>query len=320
MVGPAAGAPRRHPATGRRRPARGGSAGCAGLAPSPRADRAQAPPWYGRHRRRKRRSSTLGAPSVGAPRLYRGPVTGVFWLWLKVLDALRREPARIAALGPGTVSWRCGSQTGVRGPKVRGAGRPPRPAACRRAPVQSGRDRPCNPRRGRTPTSARTRFACWSDGRRPRRWPRPPEQRFLDLLENQPEAARPDNSGAHLTASTLIVSAGLDRVLLCLHGRMHRWVQVGGHCEDSDVTIAQAALREATEESGIAGLRLHPDPIDLDIHAVNCRYGPASHFDVRFAAIAPPGADGRSSVPSRGTCAGSLPTRCPRRWPVPPTA
>jgi hypothetical protein len=117
--------------------------------------------------------------------------------------------------------------------------------------------------------------------------------RFLDLLESAPEAARPDNPGAHLTASALIVSAGLDRVLLCLHGRMHRWVQVGGHCEDSDVTIAHAACREATEESGIAGLRLHPDPIDLDIHTVTCRYGPASHFDVRFAAIAPPGAEGR---------------------------
>ncbi len=95
------------------------------------------------------------------------------------------------------------------------------------------------------------------------------------------------------------MSAGFDRVLLCLHGRMHRWVQVGGHCEDSDVTIAHAALREATEESGIAGLRLHPDPIDLDIHEVNCRYGPASHFDVRFAAIAPPGAEAVVSAESR---------------------
>lgn len=124
-------------------------------------------------------------------------------------------------------------------------------------------------------------------------------RRFLDLLESAPEAARPDNPGAHLTASTLIVSAGLDRALLCLHGRMHRWVQVGGHCEDSDVTIAHAALREATEESGIAGLRLHPDPIDLDIHVVNCRHGPASHFDVRFAAIAPPGAEAVVSAESR---------------------
>ena len=124
-------------------------------------------------------------------------------------------------------------------------------------------------------------------------------QRFLDLLESQPDAAQPDNPGAHITASTLIVSAALNRVLLCLHGRMHRWVQVGGHCEDTDATMAQAALREAAEESGIAGLRLHPDPIDLDIHEVNCRYGPASHFDVRFAAIAPPGAEAIVSAESR---------------------
>jgi 8-oxo-dGTP pyrophosphatase MutT (NUDIX family) len=124
-------------------------------------------------------------------------------------------------------------------------------------------------------------------------------RRFLHLLDTQRDAARRDNPGAHLTASALIVSAGLDRVLLCLHGRMHRWVQVGGHCEDGDATMANAALREAMEESGIHGLRLHPDPIDLDVHEVNCRYGPALHFDVRFAAIAPPGAEAVVSAESR---------------------
>ena len=128
------------------------------------------------------------------------------------------------------------------------------------------------------------------------RWTPPTPQadavrlRFLDLLDTQPDAARRDNPGAHLTASTLIVDHTADLVLLCLHGRMNKWVQLGGHCEEGDRTVAQAALREATEESGISGLRLHPHPIDLDIHLVGCRYGPALHYDVRFAALAPPGA------------------------------
>jgi 8-oxo-dGTP pyrophosphatase MutT (NUDIX family) len=86
----------------------------------------------------------------------------------------------------------------------------------------------------------------------------------------------------------MVVHDDLDRVLLCLHGRMHRWVQLGGHLEAEDETVAAAALREATEESGIAGLRLHPVPIHLDVHPVECRYGPALHYDVRFAALAPP--------------------------------
>lgn len=111
--------------------------------------------------------------------------------------------------------------------------------------------------------------------------------RFLDLLTAQPGATRRDNPGAHITASALVVSASLDRVLLCLHGRMNRWVQLGGHCEQADASVGAAALREATEESGMAGLRLHPVPIDLDVHPVHCRYGPAHHFDVRFAILAP---------------------------------
>jgi hypothetical protein len=78
-----------------------------------------------------------------------------------------------------------------------------------------------------------------------------------------------------------------DRILLCLHGRMHCWVQ---RTPRADPTLVAAGLREATEESGIGGLRLDPVPIHLDVHRVNCRYGPADHFDVRFAALAPDGA------------------------------
>ena len=45
------------------------------------------------------------------------------------------------------------------------------------------------------------------------------------------------------------------------------WLQMGGHCEPEDATLAAAALREATEESGIAGLTLLPGgPVRLDRH------------------------------------------------------
>jgi 8-oxo-dGTP pyrophosphatase MutT (NUDIX family) len=119
--------------------------------------------------------------------------------------------------------------------------------------------------------------------------------RTLDLLSAGPAAVTRGHRVGHVTASALVVDEG-GRVLLCLHGRLGMWMQLGGHCEAGDPTLAAAALREATEESGLAGLRLDPDPIDVDIHPVTCGGvdgAPASascHYDVRFLAVCPAGA------------------------------
>lgn len=120
-------------------------------------------------------------------------------------------------------------------------------------------------------------------------------KRTLELLGAGPVALTRAHRAGHVTASTLIVDEDR-RVLLCLHGRLGLWMQVGGHCEAGDRTLAAAALREATEESGIAGLRLDPEPIDVDIHPVRCAPAdgepatPSVHFDVRFLAVCPAGA------------------------------
>jgi len=114
--------------------------------------------------------------------------------------------------------------------------------------------------------------------------------RMLRLLDDGPRVLSRLGGPDHFTASALVVDPVGQRVLLCLHGRMHRWVQMGGHLEPEDETLAGGALREAVEESGISDLWLVPEPIGLDIHSVNCKSGPSRHFDVRFAAVAPPGA------------------------------
>jgi 8-oxo-dGTP pyrophosphatase MutT (NUDIX family) len=123
-------------------------------------------------------------------------------------------------------------------------------------------------------------------------------QRFLALLASGPGAVHPNGPGPHLTASALVVDPVAGRVLLCLHRRFHRWVQMGGHMEPRDPTVAGAALREASEESGIEGLVVSPAPIGLDVHPVRCRYGESAHFDVRYAALAPPGVPERCSAES----------------------
>jgi 8-oxo-dGTP pyrophosphatase MutT (NUDIX family) len=94
----------------------------------------------------------------------------------------------------------------------------------------------------------------------------------------------------HITASTLVVDAARTSVLLTLHAKAGQWFQLGGHTEPEDRSLSGAALREATEESGIPGLRLDPVPVQLDAHAVPfCGGRPGTrHLDVRFLAVAPP--------------------------------
>ena len=80
------------------------------------------------------------------------------------------------------------------------------------------------------------------------------------------------------------------------------WLQMGGHCEPEDATLADAALREATEESGIDGLTLLPGgPVRLDRH--RSRPALASGRAVRGAGSR--GRGGGRSATSRWTCAGS---------------
>ena len=129
------------------------------------------------------------------------------------------------------------------------------------------------------------------------RWPAPDEsqealrQRYVAHLRAHPDGldrgCRPD----HLTASTLVLDADGGSVLLTLHAKARAWFQLGGHCEPGDVTLAGAALREATEESGLTGLVLDPVPVQLSEHAVPfCGPdGDVHHLDVRFVAVAPAG-------------------------------
>lgn len=121
----------------------------------------------------------------------------------------------------------------------------------------------------------------------------PVRRQVLDLLDAH-EAALADRTTApgHLTGSALVVDAAGERVMVMLHRKLRRWLQPGGHA-DGDHELAGVALREATEETGIEGLRVLVPAVDLDVHEVDHgdALGAHLHLDLRFVVVAPPGAE-----------------------------
>jgi len=93
----------------------------------------------------------------------------------------------------------------------------------------------------------------------------------------------------HFTASAFVLSPDRASVLLIFHGKLHRWLQPGGHVDPEDADIIAAARREITEEVGLSNLTLNgPGIFDVDVHTIPALKTDPSHhhFDVRFLFIA----------------------------------
>jgi 8-oxo-dGTP pyrophosphatase MutT (NUDIX family) len=113
---------------------------------------------------------------------------------------------------------------------------------------------------------------------------------IVELVAGRADAADRTTRPGHLTGSAFVVDATGDRFVLLFHTKLQRWLQPGGHA-DGDMNLAAVALREATEETGIAGLAVDPRPLDVDVHEVRPPKEDAHlHLDVRYLVVAPPGA------------------------------
>jgi 8-oxo-dGTP pyrophosphatase MutT (NUDIX family) len=110
----------------------------------------------------------------------------------------------------------------------------------------------------------------------------------LAFLAARPDGCLRDCVPGHVTGSALVLDHTGTHALLTLHPRFGRWLQLGGHCEKTDADILAAALREASEESGIDNLAIDPELAALHVHPVTCSLGvPTRHLDMQFIARAP---------------------------------
>lgn len=114
---------------------------------------------------------------------------------------------------------------------------------------------------------------------------------ILAFLDAHPDALHRSYLEGHLTGSAAVIDPSNRQVLLLLHAKVQRWLQPGGHA-DGDGNLARVALREAEEETGIAGLRVFTPAVDLDVHVFHNAIAAEPdhlHLDVRHLVVAPPG-------------------------------
>ena len=127
----------------------------------------------------------------------------------------------------------------------------------------------------------------------PKEGSKPSLGRFLATTSSKNLYQRKNFAG-HITASAFILSADGESVLLLHHKSLDRWLQPGGHIDDTDASIFDAAFRETVEETGIkeGNLMLVPIgdspqlPFDIDSHHIpaNPKKDEAAHVhhDIRF--------------------------------------
>ena len=116
-------------------------------------------------------------------------------------------------------------------------------------------------------------------------------RQYLEFLGEHPDGVWRECAPGHITASALVIDPGARNVLLTLHPKVGRWLQLGGHLEYDDATVREAAIREVIEECGIPAGSISANPVRLDRHPVPCgRLADGSiraseHLDIQYVVV-----------------------------------
>jgi len=83
----------------------------------------------------------------------------------------------------------------------------------------------------------------------------------------------------HITCTALVLHPNNSTVLLMHHHRLKRWLLPGGHVENYDVSLADAAAREAGEETCIKiDASQTPFLAGIDVHGIPPKKGEPFHL------------------------------------------
>ncbi|MFJ9613477.1 NUDIX domain-containing protein [Streptomyces noursei] len=114
---------------------------------------------------------------------------------------------------------------------------------------------------------------------------------LLDALDRPADITSRSTFSGHVTCGAIVVDP-LGRILHVLHLASGKVLPPGGHTEPEDDSLAEAALRELHEETGIPPQAVTPwpgheaVPFDIDIHDIDARPSKGEpghqHFDLRF--------------------------------------
>ena len=102
----------------------------------------------------------------------------------------------------------------------------------------------------------------------------------LDLLRHSAAPfSRSQFTPGHVTCTALVLHPRENCVLFMHHHRLHRWLLPGGHVEETDSSLAEAAAREALEETCVRiDPASAPSLAGIDVHGIPPKKGEPFHL------------------------------------------
>ena len=115
---------------------------------------------------------------------------------------------------------------------------------------------------------------------------------ILECLTAHEDIFSRENRLAHMTASAWVVNRARTKVLMAYHNIYHSWSWLGGHA-DGDADLLAVALREVSEESGLAAQHVRAadaaggifslEVLTVDVHEKRGAYVPSHlHLNVTY--------------------------------------